>query len=59
MRIDGKKIFLTSITYDDCEDYIRWRNSDFIQSKFIYRKYISIDEQREWIKNKVETGEVA
>ncbi len=59
MRIDGKKIYLTSFTYDDCEDFIRWRNSDFIQSRFIYRKEITIEQQREWVKNKIETGEVA
>lgn len=58
-RIDGDRIFLTPITYDDCEDFVRWRNSDFIQSKFIYRKEITVEQQREWIKNKVETGEVA
>ncbi len=58
MIIKGDKISLTPITYDDCEDFVRWRNSDFIQSKFIYRQEITLEQQRNWIKNKVETGEV-
>ncbi|SDH61811.1 Protein N-acetyltransferase, RimJ/RimL family [Pseudobutyrivibrio sp. 49] len=59
MRIEGEKIFLTPITYDDCEDYIRWRNSDLIKSRFIYRKDLTVEDQRNWIKTKVETGQVA
>lgn len=59
MRIDGEKVFLTAITYDDCEDFIRWRNSNFIKSRFIYRKDITIEQQRKWIETKVLTGKVA
>ncbi len=59
MRINGEKVFLTAITYDDCEDFIRWRNSDFIKSRFIYRKDITIEQQRKWIETKVLTGKVA
>lgn len=59
VRIDGEKVILTSITYDDCEDFINWRNSDYIKSKFIYQKDISLEEQKEWIRTKVETGQVA
>ncbi len=54
--LKGKKITLKSITYDDCEDFIGWRNSAFIKKHFIYRKDITLEEQRDWIKNKVETG---
>ena len=59
IRIDGDKVFLTSITYDDCEDFIGWRNSTYIKSRFIYQKDITLDEQKEWIRTKVETGYVA
>lgn len=58
IRLEGKKVYLTSITYDDCEDFIKWRNSDFIKARFIYRKDLTIEEQNAWVKNKVETGEV-
>lgn len=57
-RIEGARVFLTPITYDDCEDFIRWRNSDFIKSHFIYRKDLTIEDQKNWIKTKVETGQV-
>ena len=59
MRSEGEKVFLTPITYDDCEDFIRWRNSDLIKSRFIYRKDLTVEDQRNWIKTKVETGQVA
>ncbi|SFN78271.1 Protein N-acetyltransferase, RimJ/RimL family [Pseudobutyrivibrio sp. UC1225] len=59
MKIEGERVFLTPITYDDCEDYIRWRNSDLIKSRFIYRKDLTVEDQRNWIKNMVETGKVA
>ncbi len=59
MVINGDKIVLTPINYDDCQDFVNWRNSDFIKSKFIYRKDITVEEQKNWIKDKVETGQVA
>ena len=31
MQIDSQSIFLTSITYDDTTDIVRWRNQKFIQ----------------------------
>ncbi len=59
MKIEGEKVILTPITYDDCEDFVRWRNSDLIKSKFIYRKDITVEDQRNWIRTMVETGKVA
>ena len=44
---------------DDCADFIRWRNSDFIKSKFIYKKDITLEQQMNWVKTQVETGKVA
>lgn len=55
----GEKVFLTQITIDDCEDFIRWRNSDFIRSYFIYRQDITLEEQQIWVRDKVDTGIVA
>ena len=59
MRIDGDGIFLTSISYDDAEDIVRWRNSDEIQKHFIYRQKFTVEGQHRWIKEKVEPGLVA
>ena len=58
MRIEGEKIYLTPITYDDCEDFVRWRNSDLIKSRFIYRKELTVEQQIKWIKEQVEPGNV-
>ena len=55
-RLEGEKVFLTPISYDDCEDFVRWRNSDFIRERFIYRKTFTVEDQIKWIKNKVEPG---
>lgn len=58
MQIYGEKVFLTPITLNDCEDFVRWRNSDFIRSKFIFREEITIENQGDWIRKMVETGKV-
>ena len=58
MKIEGELIYLTPITYDDCEDFVRWRNSDLVKSRFIYRKDLTVEDQRNWIRTRVETGQV-
>ena len=55
-KIIGERVYLTKITVEDAEDFVRWRNSDFIQSKFIYRDEISLEDQLKWIRTKVDTG---
>lgn len=56
--LKGDKVTLTPMDYCDCEDFIRWRNSDFIKSHFIYRKDIILEEQEAWIREKVKSGDV-
>ena len=58
MKIEGELIYLTPITYDDCEDFVRWRNSDLVKSRFIYRKDLTVEDQRNWIRTRIETGQV-
>ncbi len=57
-RIDGEKIFLTPMTLDDAELFVKWRNSDFIRQYFLVRDEFTVEGEREWIKNKVMTDEV-
>lgn len=57
MRIERKKIFLTRITYDDTEDIVRWRNTDFVQKNFIYREPFTTEGHKKWMKNMIETGQ--
>ncbi len=47
------------ITYDDTEDIIRWRNSDYVREKFIDRRLFTKESHEYWLKNFVETGKVA
>ena len=58
MRLEGEKVFLTPITYDDCEDYVRWRNSEEVNEFFLYRQKFTVDSQVNWIRTEVETGKV-
>lgn len=58
-KIMGQKVYLTPITYDDCEHFVAMRNSDLVKSRYIYRKDFTVEGQINWIKTKVETGEVA
>ena len=57
-RVDGEDIYLRSISENDAELILSWRNSDFVASKFFYRLPLSMDEELAWIHGKVETGEV-
>ena len=56
--IRGTNIYLRPITESDTEMVLRWRNSDSVVSNYYYRKPISAEEHLNWIRNKVDKGEV-
>ena len=58
LKIEGEKIFLTPMQIEDAEDFVRWRNSDFVMSRFLYREPFTVDNQIAWIKTKVFTEEI-
>ena len=58
IRIEGKTVYLRPITADDTEDVISWRNSPEVVNNFIYKKYISAQDHRNWLENKVFMGDV-
>jgi len=58
MDEDGD-IYICPMTYEDIDDIVRWRNSDEVKKYFIYRGEFNHDNQVAWLKNHVETGEVA
>ena len=58
MRIDGKKIYIKSITYNDTDDIIKWRNRSFVRDNFIFRTTFTRKIHENWMKNMVETGKV-
>lgn len=57
-RIEGKDIYLRSITLDDTEDIVCWRNSLRVLKNFIYQAEFTKESHEEWMYNRVMTGEV-
>lgn len=51
-------IFLRMMTYEDTEDIVRWRNSDAVRKNFIYQALFTKESHENWIRTKVETGDV-
>lgn len=57
-RIIGDKTYIRPITYDDTALIVRWRNQDNVKSYFFYRDEFTEEIHLNWMKNKVEKGEV-
>lgn len=51
-------ISLRPITYDDTALIVKWRNQDDVRSRFFYREEFTEATHLEWMKTKVESGEV-
>ena len=51
-------VFLRYMTVEDTDDIVRWRNSDAVRSRFIYREAFTREGHLSWIKNMVEPGKV-
>lgn len=58
MQLQGDRIYLKSITIDDTDDIVRWRNEEFVKQNFIFREQFTKELHLEWFKNKVQTGQV-
>lgn len=58
MILEGNKIYLRPMTVQDTDDVVRWRNEEFVRNNFIYRGEFTREIHLNWIKTKVETGEV-
>ena len=59
IRLEGERVYLRSITYDDTDLIVKWRNQDNVKRYFFYRGEFTNESHENWMKNKVETGEVA
>lgn len=55
---ESENIILHPICLRDAEDIVRWRNQEFVKQRFIYQKDFTTESQRQWIKTKVDSGEV-
>lgn len=58
MELVYKDLILRSISEEDTDDILKWRNSEHVRKYFIYQKEIKKDDHLNWLKNKVETGSV-
>lgn len=51
-------IYLRPMEDGDTADIVRWRNSDAVRMRFIYRGLFTEQSHREWIRTMVDTGRV-
>lgn len=51
-------IYLRPMEDKDTADIVRWRNSDTVRMRFIYRGLFTEQSHREWIRTMVDTGRV-
>ena len=58
MLVKGEKISLRIMTSDDTDNIVRWRNNPRVRNNFIYREVFTSATHENWIKTKVQTGEV-
>lgn len=52
-------IYLRPMTHQDTEQVVKWRNCDAVRKNFIYQKTLTCEDHENWIRTKVETGQVA
>lgn len=46
------------MTIEDTDNILKWRNSENVVKRFLYRKPVTREDHLNWIKTKVETGKV-
>lgn len=51
-------IYLRLMTYEDTDLIVAWRNSEAVRKNFIYQELFTRESHENWIRTKVETGEV-
>ena len=56
VRIEGTRIVLRQMEYEDTDRIIRWRNNGRVRSHFIYRKDFTVKGHHDWIESMINTG---
>ena len=51
-------ICLRPMTYEDTDRIVAWRNSDAVRKNFIYQEPFTREGHENWIRTRVETGQV-
>lgn len=52
--LEGKKIYLSSMSESDIENVVKWRNH--VRDKFINRELLTVRSQNEWLNKVVRQG---
>lgn len=58
IRLEGERVYLRSITYDDTDMIVKWRNQENVIKYFFYRGEFTKESHERWLRERVETGEV-
>jgi RimJ/RimL family protein N-acetyltransferase len=56
--INGEKIRLRPITWEDTPLIVSWRNNPSVRQNFIFRQPFTNELHENWLRTKVETGKV-
>ncbi len=56
IKIEGERIVLRRMEYEDTDSIVRWRNNERVRSHFIYRERFTSEGHRHWIDAMVGTG---
>lgn len=54
----GDKVILRRLNRNDTDNIVKWRNSDTVMQHFIIRTPLTPEVHENWIKTKIETGQV-
>lgn len=54
----GDLVSLRNITRDDTDLVIKWRNNKRVMDNFVYRETFTREIHENWLRNRVDTGEV-
>ena len=58
IKVVGKNVYLRPITHEDTDIMVKWRNEPEVFKYFIYRRPFTREGHEEWLRTRVETGEV-
>lgn len=51
-----KELYIRSITLDDTDDIVRWRNSSEVKRNLFSQSILTADQHKNYFKNNIETG---
>ena len=57
-RDEAAGIYLRLMGYEDTDRIVSWRNSDAVRKNFIYQELFTRQSHENWIRTRVETGDV-